>query len=78
MPYDSNLDECLFQKQFETETSRITVSVYSYNQGAKKLQITRENRGPQGEFRYTRLGRMSKEEIEGILPNIKEAMQAMD
>ena len=43
MPYDSNLDECLFSKSWETESERLTASVYSYNKGQKKLQITREN-----------------------------------
>ena len=78
MPYDSSLDECLFQKNWEAESQRLTVSVYSYNKGAKKLQITRENRGPGGDFRFTRLGRMSKEEIEAVLPIIQEAVKNMD
>lgn len=78
MPYDASLDESLFSKSYETETERITVSVYSYNKGAKKLQITRENRDREGELRFTKLGRLSKEEITAILPLIQEATKAMD
>ena len=77
MPYDSSLDEQLFSKTWESEGTRITVSIYSYNKGAKKLQITRENSDASGNFRFTKLGRLSKEEIEGILPLINEALSNM-
>lgn len=77
MPYEKELDQSLFAKTWETDSDRLTVSIYSYNQGAKKLQITREGRNAQGEFRYTKLGRMSKEEVDGILPLIQEAAQQM-
>lgn len=76
--YDSNLDEKLFSKSVEDEAKRLTVSVYSYNQGAKKLQITRENRDAQGDFRFAKLGRMAKEELEGVLPLMQEALKHMD
>ena len=77
MPYDSSLDERVFSKSWEDETRRLTVSVYSYNKGAKKLQITRENRDMEGEFRFAKLGRMSKDEVESVLPFIKEAVSHM-
>lgn len=77
MPYDSSLDEQLFSKAHETETSRLTVSIYSYNNGPKKLQITRESMGPEGEFRFTKLGRMTKEEAGAILPLMQEAIKSM-
>jgi len=76
--YDSNLDEKLFSKGVEDEAKRLTVSIYSYNQGAKKLQITRENRDAQGDFRFAKLGRMAKEEVEGVLPLMQEALKHMD
>lgn len=75
MPYDSNLDEKVFGKSWETEATRITVSIYSYNNGPKKMQITRENRDREGTFRFTKLGRLSKEEVEALIPLIKEAQQ---
>lgn len=77
MPYDASLDKCLFTKPWEGDSDRITVSVYSYNNGEKKLQITRENMNAQGEMRFTKLGRMTKKEIENILPLIKEAIGHM-
>jgi len=78
MPYDSTLDESLFSKSEELETGRLTVSVYSYNKGMKKLQITRENRDAEGGFRFAKLGRMTKEEAQAILPHVQEAVKHMD
>jgi hypothetical protein len=78
MPYDASLDESLFAKTHETENNKITVSVYSYNKGQKKLQITRENRTADGKFRFTKLGRLVKEEVQAILPLVQEATQLLD
>lgn len=78
MPYDRDLDEQLFAKSWETEDERLTVCVYSYNNGPKKIQINRENKNAQGEFRFAKLGRITKEEMESLLPLIQEALQAMD
>lgn len=77
MPYDSSLDEKLFSKSWEGEIDRITVSVYSYNNGQKKLQITRENKDRQGNYRFVKMGRLSKEEIQAILPFVQEALESM-
>lgn len=77
MPYDASLDESLFSKAWENEGMKIVVSVYSYNKGAKKLQISRETQNAEGEYRFGKLGRMTKEEIEGVLPLIEEAMEKM-
>ena len=78
MPYDASLDECTFTKSRETELDRVTVSVYSYNKGTKKVQLSRNVRDSQGEFKFAKLGRLTKEEVEGILPLIQEALPLMD
>ena len=77
MPYDSSLDEKLFSKEWEGDDTKITVSVYSYNKGAKKLQISRENQGAEGDYRFSKLGRLTKDEGEAILPLMKEALSNM-
>jgi hypothetical protein len=77
MPYDSNLDDQLFAKSLENEDTKITVSVYSYNNGPKKIQIVRENKDQEGNFHFVKLGRLSKEEATGILPAIQEALTQM-
>ncbi len=77
MPYDSSLDERSFFKSWENETSRITVSIYSYNNGPKKLQIAREIKDRDQNFTFAKLGRLSKEELGGILPFIQESVAIM-
>ncbi|MFC1576531.1 hypothetical protein ACFL3J_02545 [Candidatus Omnitrophota bacterium] len=78
MPYDSSLDENLFSKAWEGETGKITVGVFSYNNGQKKLQISRENRDAEGGWRFAKLGRMTKEEAQNVAPLITEAIKSMD
>ncbi|MDD4938866.1 MAG: hypothetical protein PHE18_00460 [Candidatus Omnitrophica bacterium] len=77
MPYDSNLDEQLFNKAWEDEGGKIIVSVHSYNKGQKKLQIAREIKDKMGNAAFAKLGRLSKTEIKGILPLIQEALEVM-
>lgn len=74
MPYDSSLDKQLFTKFWENEGTKVSVSIYSYNNGPKKLQISRENIDAEGQPRFAKLGRMTKEEVEGILPFLQEAL----
>ncbi|MFC1704118.1 hypothetical protein ACFL1E_04985 [Candidatus Omnitrophota bacterium] len=78
MPYDAQLDESLFSKSWETEELRITVSVFSYNKGQKKMQISRQTKTAEEEFRFVKLGRMSKEEASAVLPLMQEALPFMD
>ncbi len=78
MPYDAKLDQCLVSKQWEGEMSRIVVSIFAYNQGQKKLQISRENKTPEGEYRFTKLGRMTKDEAKAILPLMQELLPQME
>jgi hypothetical protein len=78
MAFDKSLDKELFSEKVEFETTRITVSVFSYNEGAPKLQVTRENLNTSnGEFRFTKLGRLSKEELEKTIPVIQKALDTM-
>jgi len=77
MPYDSSLDEQLFTKDWEGEGGKIVISVHSYNKGAKKLQISREIKDKMGNAAFSKLGRLSKEEVRGILPLIQEAVASM-
>lgn len=77
MPYDSNLDAQLFSRFLDSDNGRILVSVYSYNNGPKKLQIAREIKDREGRLTFAKLGRLAKDEIEGILPLIQEAIGSM-
>ena len=77
MPYDASLDKKVFYETKEFENTRVTVGVFSYNDGEKKLQLSRENMVQPEEWRFAKLGRMSKNEIEEILPLIQDALKQM-
>ena len=77
MPYDQSLDVASFKEVKEFEDTRITVGVFSYNNGPKKLQISRENRNQNDEWRFAKLGRLGKEEAQEILPIMMKAVESM-
>lgn len=77
MPYDQSLDVASFKETKEFGETRITVGVFSYNDGAKKLQVSRENRNQNEEWRFAKLGRMTKEEAKEILPIMAKAVETM-
>jgi predicted transcriptional regulator len=77
MPYDSSLDTQVFTRFWENDSGKIVVSVYSYNNGPKKMQLVREVKDRNGEYAFAKLGRLTKEEAEGVLPLIQEALKAM-
>lgn len=77
MPYESKLDIESFSKAYETNKGRIVISVRTYKNGPKKLQIAREVKNREGNYNYVHLGRLTKDEIAGILPIVQEALTNM-
>lgn len=77
MPYDKSLDEETFKETKEFETTRISIGVFSYNGGEKKLQISRENLNSNEEWRFAKLGRLNKEEAQEIVPIVAKAIENM-
>lgn len=77
MPYDQSLDKETFKVTKEFDDTRISVGVYSYNGGEKKLQLSRENRDQQNEWRFAKLGRMNKAEAKEVAPVIIKAIESM-
>jgi len=77
MPYDQSLDVSSFKESKEFEDTRITVGVFSYNGGLSKLQLSRENRNQNDEWRFAKLGRMTKEEAQEIVPLMAKAVEGM-
>ena len=77
MPYDPNLDKELFTESKEFEGTRLTVKVMSYNEGAKKLQISRENSDAEGQYKFAKMGRLTKEEAEAVMPLMQKALEHM-
>ncbi len=77
MPYDQSLDVSSFKETKEFTDTRITVGVFSYNEGTSKLQISRENQNQNEEWRFAKLGRMTKEEAQEIIPIMAKAIETM-
>lgn len=77
MAYEKRLDEQVFAKSWESEAVKITVGVYSYNGGVRKVQISRELKGEPGTPGFAKLGRLTKDELQGILPFLQEALAVM-
>ncbi len=75
--FDKNLDKELFSETIQFETTRITVGIFSYNDGEKKLQISRENMNQNGEWSFAKLGRMFKDEVEKVISVMQKALKDM-
>ena len=71
--FDKELDKELFAESIDFAKSKITVSVFSYNNGTPKLQLGRENKNASGELSFAKLGRLTKEEVEKIMPLMEKA-----
>ena len=76
MPYDQSLDVVSFKEVIDFQNTRISVGVYSYNGAPKKLQVTRENQ-IDGQWNFTKLGRLAKEEAQAVVPIMTKAIEAM-
>lgn len=77
MPYDKSLDVELFKEIKEFEETRVSVGVFSYNGGEKKLQVSRENKDQNDDWRFAKLGRMTKDETQEIVPIMGRAIEKM-
>ena len=75
MPYDKSLDAETFKEVKDFGETRVTVGVYSYNGGEKKLQLSRENMDQGGEWRFAKLGRMSIKEAKEVIPLMMKAVE---
>ncbi len=71
--FDKSLDQELFSESVEFSKSRIAVSVFAYNNGTPKLQLSREMKSASGEYSFAKLGRLTKEEVEKIMPLMEKA-----
>ncbi len=78
MPYEKSLDAELFKEVRDFGDTRLTVGVFSYNGGEKKLQISRENKSQNEEWRFAKMGRLTKAEAQEIIPLMTKALDYMD
>jgi len=72
MPYDASLDEVLWQEKTEVGEFAFEVKVMQYNKGTPKINVQRFR----GEM-FTKLGRLTAEEMEALLPIMQKALEAL-
>ena len=77
MPYEKTLDVETFKEVKEFGETRISVGVYSYNGGEKKMQVSRENKDQNDEWRFAKLGRLNKLEAKEIVPVMMKALESL-
>ena len=77
MAFNRDLDKEIWSETKEFETTRIKVGVFQYGEGEKKLQISRENRNANGEWTFSKMGRLFKDEVDAILPLMEKAKEKM-
>lgn len=70
MPYDQSLDESLWQEKVGVGEYTLEVKVMRYNNGVPKISLQRFR----GEM-FSKLGRLTVEEAEAMLPLIEKAAQ---
>jgi hypothetical protein len=75
--FNKSLDKQMFSESVELGNSRMTIAVFSYNNGVPKVQITRENKTAGGEYSFAKLGRMSKDELTTIMPLLQNALDSI-
>ena len=71
--FDKDLDKELFSKSVDFDRSVVSVAVFSYNNGTPKLQLSRQNKNAEGELTFAKIGRLTKDEVQAILPLIEQA-----
>ena len=77
--FDPELDKEIFRKEAVFDRSRIVVSIKSYNEGIPKVQLARDLKDQEtGEFKWGKLGRLSKEEIEAVIPMLEEVKDKLE
>lgn len=78
MPFNPELDKTLWSDEVRVGKFVLEVKVMKYGEGQAKIQIGRiQKEVPEDEGRFMKLGRLTKEEAEAVLPLIQEAVKKM-
>jgi hypothetical protein len=75
MAFDTSLDKELWSESLDFERSVIKVAVMSYNEGDKKVALIRQNKRADGELGFAKLGRLTQEEAEKVIPLMQKALE---
>ena len=76
MPFNPELDKELWKDEVRVGKFVLDVKIMQYGEGEKKIQIGRvQKEVPEDEGRFMKLGRLTKEEAEAVLPLFQEAVK---
>jgi len=76
--FDKTKDKQLAKETIVTEKGQIEVSIMQYNEGIKKLQLSRMVKNTETEdLLYAKLGRMTKEEVEKVYVVMQKLIKEM-
>ena len=73
--FDHNLDKEIWSESVTLGINKLKISVMSYNDGAPKLQISRERLNKDGEGTFSKLGRLTLDEVNAIMPLMEKAKE---
>ncbi|MBI5881318.1 hypothetical protein HZB90_04265 [archaeon] len=73
--FDPNLDKEIWSESVTLGISKLKVSIMSYNDGAPKMQISRERLNQSGEGTFAKLGRLTLDEVNSVMPLMEKAKE---
>jgi hypothetical protein len=76
MGYNKKLDKVLFNEIIELSYGQLIISVHSYDGASPKLQISRKIIDSNS-INWTKLGRLTKHELEQVIPIMTKALEFM-
>lgn len=77
MGYNADNDKLVKLFEKSEENASLLFSIMSYNNGEKKLQISRSYAKKDGTIGYGNIGRLTKSELEWVKNNIEDIMSYM-
>ena len=79
MAYDLDKDKCIAEVgEFESKQgSVVRVGIWSYAGGTPKVGLTRGHISRSGRERIGPIGRLTKEELERVLPLLQSALEQL-
>lgn len=75
--YNKELDKEIGKEEVEIGNKRLTARIMQYNEGQKKLQIGQEYKDKDGEWKFTKIGRMTKEEAEALIEIAEKSIKSL-
>lgn len=74
MAYEKDKDKMVWEEWKEFEETKVGVGVYKYADLPLKVQLSRQNKDKEG-WVWSKLGRLSREELEAIMPLLGKALE---